>query len=570
MRKKLLVSWWLVVIAVIYISIFIFSEYRPFSSDEFNYSHITWTDHKLAGFKDILASMVILYNNWTGRIPAQFLISFFLFSGKLFFSILNGVVYLSILLLISWHAQSKGKVNIITFLLASALVLYQAPVFSETVIWLSGSLNYLWPSTILLLFIALYKDNFTYKYILNTFRIFDNHIFNKFTLNILLFVLSVFAGWSQENTSLLGASFLFLYFLENFKNYKNILWYGIAGYFIGFFLLFLAPGNFQRAGSEKIHISISKIIDLLNYNQELVLLALFIFFIEIVFNRELLKMNYKYLLASFISILPMAIFPETPARSSFAMSIFLIIFIVSGMVFILEKLKLKLIGSAVLTISISFTLISVSAFYVQTARKDLIQESYLLNYNNAMGNKDVIVYQYQNPKGKYNRYYGAEPLSPFNDSVINNYFSRYYGISSVRGISKGQKLIVLHTSYKNPNIQIRDREQPNMVFNQIQPYNTMPGIPHTSDQEILFQIPENINNIQLVFPNELEFALNDITVYSIGETQILDKDFIKENSRLDSKNSVKVINNFINIKITKAANLDIDLPELQNNIVKKY
>jgi len=570
MRKQLLIFWWMVAISLTYISIFIYSQYRPFSSDEFNYSHIAWTDHKLNGIRDILASMILLYENWTGRIPLHFLISFFLYIGKIFFSIFNATVYVVILLLIAWHAHRKGKVKVLTFLIASALLLYQAPVFSETVIWLSGSINYLWSSTLLLLFITLYKNDSMHNYILNNFTVSVSRVLSKNILNFLLFIGSILVGWSQENVALLGASFIFLYILENRKKYKKIFWYGIVGYFLGFFLLFFAPGNFRRVGSAGINIDASKVIDLINFNQELIILALFILFIQIIFNRKLLKQNYKYLLASLISILPLAIFPETPSRSSFAFSIFIIIFIVSGMNFLLEKLKLKIIASIVLAVSIGFTLTSINAFYVQIVRKDLMQESYLINYNHVMNNRDLVLYQYQMPKEKYSRYYGAEPLSPFSDSVINFYFSRYYGINSVRGVGKGQKLLVLKTSYKNSNIQIRSIEQPNMIFNQIQPYNTMPGIPHISDQEILFQIPENLNNIQIILPDEVDFDLNNIIIYSIGETQNLDPKFISKNVQLKGNVSIKVVNNLIKIKTGVDNNLNINLPELKNKIIKKY
>ncbi|MMZ50424.1 hypothetical protein D1872_121410 [compost metagenome] len=576
--KKINQWCWLILILFSFTSIFIFSYYKPFSADDYNYSNITWTNHRLTGIKDIFTSMELLYLNWTGRIPVQFIISLFLYIGKVFFSFANAAIYISLAYLLAAHAQKKLKVSLSAFIFASALMLYFIPVFFQTVVWLSGSVNYMWPTTMLILFLLFYENQqfyncFTEKII--SFSLVSNH---KLLVRVMFFFLGLFAGWGQENVAFLGAAFLFLYLLERLKSFKTIIFEGIIGFIIGSGLLFLAPGNFNRAQAVNGNLTIdfTKITNLIKFNIYLVVIAAIIFLILLLFNRKLLKANYKYILAPFLSLLPLVIFPDIPIRSSFCFSIFLMIFILSSVLAILKIKLLRRLISTAITLSLCFTLISVDAFYINNVRRDLADEAFLINYNKVMGNKDPIIYQYSLPKLKYNRYFYEhdqnvnDQITPFSNAISNRYFSNYYGFSSVRGVKRGEKLLVLSTKFKDTNIQVTSADK-GIVINATSPYNIDQSASDITEKEILFEIPDDLTNIQIIVPGPAEFDLANISIYSIGGTQVLAPEYIMHNGTGIGNISFNNINSkAIHFKTSEYASIKLTLPTLNNKLLTEY
>ena len=49
--------------------------------DEYNYSNIAWTDHRLSSIGDIITSQMSMYQQWTGRIPVHTTIQTILYLG---------------------------------------------------------------------------------------------------------------------------------------------------------------------------------------------------------------------------------------------------------------------------------------------------------------------------------------------------------------------------------------------------------------------------------------------------------------------------------------------------------
>ena len=72
-----------IIILLVFLAICIFlieNSYLP-APDEYNYSHIAWTDHKISGINDLITSQISLYQNWTGRIPVHTTIQTILWLG---------------------------------------------------------------------------------------------------------------------------------------------------------------------------------------------------------------------------------------------------------------------------------------------------------------------------------------------------------------------------------------------------------------------------------------------------------------------------------------------------------
>jgi hypothetical protein len=115
------------------------------------------------------------------------------------------------------------------------------PVLGDTIFWITGSANYLWGMFFILLFLLPY-------------RLFQGQDISKLKSIIqsaVLFFFGILAGWTNENSA--GAMILITILLLLFYHYQQ--WQiptwgisGIIGSIIGFSLMILAPGNFERAG----------------------------------------------------------------------------------------------------------------------------------------------------------------------------------------------------------------------------------------------------------------------------------------------------------------------------------
>ena len=116
--------------------------------------------------------------------------------------------------------------------------------FCEKYIWVSGSLNYLWPTCFMLYTLAFFYNGIIKKKKYN------------FMQTILFWILAFITGFSQENTAFVTGSFIIVLVLTNMKYLlklplkEKIYWIlSILIFGIGAMLLILAPGNFVRLNS---------------------------------------------------------------------------------------------------------------------------------------------------------------------------------------------------------------------------------------------------------------------------------------------------------------------------------
>ncbi len=209
---------------VIALAMFILNLLTVPTSDDLGYSISN-------GFLDILHREYIQYMTWTGRTVAHLLARFFLTMPKWIFDIGNTAMFISIIWLINRHAvENTQSIQPERLFITAALIFLFVPVFGQTVLWQTGSCNYLWTTSIILFFLYLYR-----KEKMNAW---------------LLFFIGLVAGWTNENTG--GALILLCMFFMG-KQYVQHQrpglhqWTGIIGASIGFVMLIIAPGNRIRA-----------------------------------------------------------------------------------------------------------------------------------------------------------------------------------------------------------------------------------------------------------------------------------------------------------------------------------
>lgn len=234
LRKK---SKFFVFILVFFV-IAIPSTYIPIHSDDYFYFF------KGVSFSSIYAH----YIGWSGRAVADSISSFLLFFfPKNIYALINAFAFSLLIYFISilpkFALRSKSNNNVFVFVLVFLLYWIANPNLGQTSFWVVGSANYLWTNLILVgYFLLLFFLKSKKKMEVN------------FLVLPVVFLLSVLAGWTNENTGLFAFVVSFFLLVEAYLNNKFIfirsnLCYvvGVIGSLVGYAFLLFAPGNMIRA-----------------------------------------------------------------------------------------------------------------------------------------------------------------------------------------------------------------------------------------------------------------------------------------------------------------------------------
>lgn len=212
----------------IFLALLVLNILVPPTSDDLGYSINS-------GLLDIFHREYIQYMTWTGRSVAHILARCFLSLPKGIFDVCNALVFTRLIVLIHYLAAGRKlqpKILVVTAL----LVFLTAPVFGQTVLWETGSCNYLWTTTIILEFLQRWQADGEAGTV-------------RRAAPLVMFLWGIVSGWTNENTG--GALILMeLFFLRRFRREKKSRpWMAaaLAGSVLGFVILLAAPGNQVRA-----------------------------------------------------------------------------------------------------------------------------------------------------------------------------------------------------------------------------------------------------------------------------------------------------------------------------------
>lgn len=177
--------------------------------------------------------------SWTGRIIPHILVGVFMTTSTTLFKVLNTIWFLVLLIYITKFISQKT--SYLSIILAFVFLVY-GKMFGEKFAWISGSLNYLWTSTALIV------------YLYNIYGYFvENHSLKKWQ-KIVLAVAGFFVGFSHEVMAFVGGSFLGILFLANIKKVwkssrsdRIFLIVSVVLFGIGAILTIVAPGNLARS-----------------------------------------------------------------------------------------------------------------------------------------------------------------------------------------------------------------------------------------------------------------------------------------------------------------------------------
>lgn len=253
MRKKLNPKpkqtsslWFVGVAAFIFTAFFLLNCKMGYINDDYTYSFIfdNWripiNPVRVSSLRDIFKSMYNHYMIWGGRIPVHVAVQLFLMINKIFFNVCNSLMVVLLGTLIYFHANYEKRRNLFLFTAIYTLIWFFIPAANETMIFLTGSINYLWVSVYILLFLIPYRVSFS-----------NERPFRHTTLLIALMIPAGFlAGWSNEPGG--GAALLIaaVFLLFGYKKTQKAPVWGLCGLFsvtAGLMVLVLAPGYRQKA-----------------------------------------------------------------------------------------------------------------------------------------------------------------------------------------------------------------------------------------------------------------------------------------------------------------------------------
>ena len=393
------------------------------TADDYGYA-------KAANIIDVFMKEFNQYMTWNGRSIAHIIDRTFLMLPKFIFNIANSLVFVYFIRLIYRNIKGNAdKDNIVVFSLVFMSIFLFVPFFGQTILWETGSCNYLWMMTIILQFLLFFRNNSNIN-------------------PILLFLLGILAGWSNENTGgaciMIAVMLTIYHYISNKKINKSLI-LGIAGACIGFLILVLAPGNSIRAAeyansNTLIYNLVHETIALIDVYREglLLLIISYLFFVAIgKKEKNIIIVSFIYFLAALADIAAILLSPSQMLwdRSMFGSPVLMII--AAGIVLynlnFKEKLNIYLIYaiSSIMLVTTVFNYGEAVIDLTYTAYQDKKRNDYIIEQKNN-GNLYPIVYKIDSEfYTKYNARYGLGDIAEYKDYFINLAYVDNYDLNQI-------------------------------------------------------------------------------------------------------------------------------------------
>lgn len=435
-QKTNLILFWVIVAVTFAYMVFLNSK-TPLIADDFVYTFIFATSTPVMSFGDIVTSQISYYMTWGGRVVAETLTQLFMFLGKDVFNVANSLCYIVFCLAVYFLAMGR-RIRFELVLLTTILVWFFIPMFGQTVMWLTGSCNYLWCGTIILLALLpfrLYEEKQT-------------RLLNSIWFAVLMIPLFFTSGITNENTAGGMILIMLLYCGVNIKRKIRIPAFAYTGLLFsiaGFLCMLFAPGNSLRVANESavaevtMMVGSNPIITRLSYFaynlyalMPLVILAAIAFVMLRNEKDRNAWVNFGiFTVAAAAAMFVMLAPPKFPPRAMFGLAAFLIIAVVYafGQLEMTEERIRKFViipGLAVLLFYImSWGYVGIDAITVNkqyVARVQIIEE----HQNEALIQVPEIV-----PLSSHNGMYGLKDVQLDPNHWVNRALADYFGVPNI-------------------------------------------------------------------------------------------------------------------------------------------
>lgn len=411
----------------VFLILFYLNIKTPMTGDDYPYSFIFETTQRISSFSDIIQSQYLHYHNWGGRSVVHIIAQLLLFlDNPVLMDAVNALAFTLFIYLIYLHSVGTREYNIRLLVIIFVSVWLLQPVFAETVLWITGSANYLWGSMIILLFLLpyrLYKDKNAGINIKNIL------------LSIMMFLGGIIAGWTNENTAAGMIVMIIMYIIYyRYSKYRIAFWVyiGLVGAVIGYCIMISAPGNFVRAEGTSIspfHIIYRLLTSTQRFVEYLGILNLGVAILYILYLKFFRKTTNKvapliiiYYAGVFVSIYSMVASPGFPARTWFGPITLNII--VLGIMLYNQDYKQVFISRIKNAVTVFCVVSFLCSFY--DANKDISridrlwkERMIVIEKKKGEGAKDVV----------FKPYHAATKFGLGDAPYAKKYMSNYYGIN---------------------------------------------------------------------------------------------------------------------------------------------
>ena len=296
----------------------------PFMTDDELYATNLATGESLMGLADVVESQVWHFFNWGGRCVTHGVLQLTLMGGELFADILN--LLMTLLLTFMVCAVTERK-NLSAFLLIHAMIYAMNANLKMSMLWQSGTANYVYPSVWILLFLLPYL------------RLLREPAARPLPFAAFwLMPIGLMAGWSNENMGpacfLLAAGSAVYLKKKQKRPVQGWMISGILFSLLGSVLVVAAPGNFVRSAVvekpnlfERVYTMLTAGVDFLL--PVVVPMVLLILINSVCLKRKMDGAQWALLITAVLSYGAMVLSPHYPDRATFGTMILCIALSVS-------------------------------------------------------------------------------------------------------------------------------------------------------------------------------------------------------------------------------------------------
>ncbi len=219
---------------IIGLAFYLLNRFSLFISDDYFYTFIKGSKFPVDSLGDAVRSQVYDYFHYNGRFIVHVIVQYFCgVLGKGAFDVFNSLCFTFLCLIVLWilRIEFAGFVrgNFILFFVLLIFVSGVAHIYLGNI---SGSVNYLWTSCIILLFLAFYFQK--------------RKEVKSCVYYVAVFVFAVIAGSFQESFSFGISLAFFFYYCFHLKDFHGIKAVLVVGFWVGTAICVFAPANFVR------------------------------------------------------------------------------------------------------------------------------------------------------------------------------------------------------------------------------------------------------------------------------------------------------------------------------------
>jgi hypothetical protein len=403
-------------------------------ADDFAYCYSFADGQKIDSIKAIVSSMIAHRQYMNGRVIAHFLVQLFLMLPPVIFKLFNSAVFTLTIYIIYRIAMQHEENNLLVLAGIFGCTWIYMPSFGQSILWLDGSINYLWSAVFSLALISVYAAVFMRNY----------EIKGAWNGLLIAFAFAVGAYSEPSATATIFCCTLLL-ILDKLVNKRKMqigLVLAIIAAFVGFLFMVIAPGELNnKAATMTISgVSYGFVNALEMYRQIWVLLLIYIaeaFICQsggVNLQRQLLALTLA--LGSLAAVFVLSFAGYAEGRSA-CFGTFVIIAADAALLPELFKSKYKNFAAYAVIVCIIATVywggVGVQDICESHAQQTQNEQIIIAAKNDE--NQDVSLPQVTF-RTKYSAGYGLTYLSSDPYAWVNSYMAQYYGVETIVAIKQ--------------------------------------------------------------------------------------------------------------------------------------